>query len=227
MNLCKLHYGLHLLANREGVILEKFETIAAKVFPDQKLNIAPLLTVLEKCGILQLEGNPLHIRLNQWPEMGHRQIASKADCFQAAHHGSGDPETKESAPRKTPQEVNQYEMRLKKAGLTGFTRSPAFSVFLEAWPNPITDKKATTTAGQEWDKLERAKKLPDISLLLVALKKSPPPPRTWPSTWLKKHPWYQTTRLPDCPTCNDEGLVYGVTPEGKKGAMPCPKCQPS
>jgi len=226
MNICKLHYGLHLLTNREGIILENFEIIAAKIFGDAKINIEPLLTVLEKCGVLQLEGNPLHIRLNKWPEMGQRQTASKGECLQATQHGFNDPETKESMPKKTRQEINQYEMRLKKAGLTGFTRAPAFSVFLEAWPNPITDPKATTTAGQEWDKLERAKKLPDISLLLAALRKYPPIPRSWPSTWLKKHPWFQTKKLPDCPTCNDEGRVYGVMPGGKKGAVPCPKCTP-
>lgn len=225
MKICKLHYGLHLLANREGVISETLETIASKIFNDEKIKIAPLLEILEKAGILTLEGNPLYIRLNPWPELGQRQTASKSDCFHDLA-SSLTPEVSEPKSTKSEKEKFIYEKRLQKTGLVGFTRPPGFEAFLEAWPNPITDKKATTTALSEWNKLTRAQKLPDISIIILALRKSPPSPRSWPSTWLKKHPWIQARRVaPACPVCNDERLVFGTTPEGKKGAVPCPKCR--
>lgn len=225
MKICKLHYGLHLLANREGVISEKFEIIAAKIFGDEKIKIAPLLEILEKSGILSLEGNPFYIRLNPWPEFGQRQTASKSDCFQdcAAHSNDLLP----TALTQASQELKEkfaYEHRLEKGGLTGFTRPPGFKVFMEAWPNPI-HSEATRPALLEWNRLIRSKKMPDISVLLLALKKNPPTPRGWPSKWLKDRPWAPARRYaPTCPICNDETLVYGTTPEGKKGAVPCPKC---
>ena len=156
MKICKLHYGLHLLANREGVVSEKFEIIAAKIFGDEKIKIAPLLEILEKSGILILEGNPLYIRLNPWPGLGQRQTASKSECFQDfTIHADDFPPSIKSEKSKTSQYIKEksaYEKRLQKNGLIGFTRPPGFEVFLEAWPNPITDSKVTTTALSEWNK---------------------------------------------------------------------------
>lgn len=226
MKLCKLHYGLQTLANSEGIIYEKFETIAAKIFNDSKIKIEPILTILEKSEILVLEGDPLYIRLLPWPEFGQRESATKGDCLRESYSNNPIPSILKSKSSIEKRKQFKYENRLQKAGLTGFTRPPAFEAFLKAWPNPITDPKAIGNALTEWNKLDRTKKLPDISSLILALRKNPPGPRSWPNTWLKKNPWNPPRRYaPLCPVCNDETRVYGITPEGKKGAVPCPRCQ--
>jgi hypothetical protein len=80
------------------------------------------------------------------------------------------------------------------------------------------------TAERQWRILERSRSLPDIGIILLALRKHPPGSKVWPSTWLKHKPWQDAPKKISCHVCHDEGIVYGTSKEGTKGAISCPKC---
>lgn len=196
------------------------ETLRRKIFPDSAINIKNLLTKLELNNIITIGNN--QVKLTPWPPFGCRKDA-KTERFEREPWHNPDP-VKPSNAEKDAAELKRQGKLISKSGLTGFRFPPAFDAFLLAWPNqPITyDQKKY--AWREWDALVRSKMLPDISLIILALKAVPPGPHNWPGTWLKKKAWQKPATKIACATCNDEKIVYGVRPDGTKGAIPCPKC---
>jgi hypothetical protein len=218
-NICKLHRGLYALANQEGIVDLDLEKIRRAVFPDSETNVKYLLTKLELNGNIVL--NKRYIKLTPWPKIGCAEIALKNERF-------------EREPWKEPQSIQpptagkdaakRQERLLSKSGLTGFNYPPAYTTFLKSWPNQPIRYDQNKFAWREWQALDRAQALPDISLLVLILKTSPPGPKTWPGTWLKHRPWKKPHTPIACVTCNDERIIYGTRPDGTKGAVTCPKC---
>jgi len=121
----------------------------------------------------------------------------------------------------TPEE----NKKLKEAGLKPFQYSQEFQEFIAAWPWPLKNSEVKTWAWYAWQRLEKSKALPDVSILLTALKQFPPELRNHPGRWLKNKPWKTTKVTLKCKTCCDEGITYGTLPGGQKGAVPCPECK--
>jgi hypothetical protein len=221
LDICRLHWGLCKLANQEGIVEYDLETLRRRIFPDNLLiNIKYLLTKLELNNIITLSHS--QIKLTLWPPFGCGREA-KTERFEREPWHNPDPIQKSYAG-KDAAKPKKHEDLISKSGLTGLHYPPAFNAFLQAWPNQpiIPDQKKF--AWREWDALERSNSLPDVSLLMLTLKTNPPGPRTWPGTWLRKKPWRKPTPKAACKTCNDERIIYGVRPDGTKGAIPCPKC---
>ena len=232
MHLCRLHYGLYLIANAEGIVPFNAETIRQRLFPNEAVNVAVLIGILEKAGVITLEGDPLAIRLIEWPQLGKCKTARKGEKLQdikglffskgfaPTNQAKGGPET-----ISTEEKRRQFrsEKNLKKAGLISYAKSPAFLAFLKAW-GPLKHPRMAGRAEQQWKILERSHNLPDIGIILLALRRHPPAAKAWPSTWLRQKPWQEAHRRVFCHVCHDEGIVYGTSEKGVKGALPCPKC---
>jgi hypothetical protein len=88
MKICKLHLGLYILADHTGRVPYNLEIIKSKIFPDENLNIEPLIKTLEDAKLLIVEAKPLSIRLIPWPQFS-RCTTGKGDQLQAL--GAGDP----------------------------------------------------------------------------------------------------------------------------------------
>lgn len=78
-NICKLHHGLFALANSEGVVDLDAETITRRIFPNESVNVAMLLTKLELNGNLESANNRIKLVM---PRTGCNQSATKAERFE-------------------------------------------------------------------------------------------------------------------------------------------------
>lgn len=217
VSICHLHRELYRLANREGILELDLEKLQQIVFPDSAINLKNMLTKLEKYGEITLGTN--FIKLTPWPRIGCRNLSPKTERFDRRLWA----EPKAVNPKTAKGDAGRERQLICKSGLSRFRFDPAFKAFLQLWPLP-TDRDRRKLARREWDRLSQSNALPDISLIILTLKSFPPGPRTWPHTWLKKRPWKKPRVTPTCPTCHDEKIVYGVRPDGTKGAIPCPKC---
>jgi hypothetical protein len=213
-NICKLHHGLFALANSEGVVDLDAETIARRIFPNESVNVEMLLTKLELNGNLESANSRIKLVM---PRTGCNQSATKAERFE--REAWTEPHLTNAV-----KDTRKRTKLSKEAGLTGFVYPPSYSAFMKSWPHQPISRDQNKAAWREWQALDRSKSLPDISVLILALKTSPPGPRTWPGTWLKRRPWRKPHIPVKCLVCNDEKVVYGVRPDGTKGAVPCPKC---
>ncbi len=221
MNLCRLHYGLYLLADKDGRVPFDLAALQRKLFPNHPVPLARLINILETAGMITLEGEPLSIRLLPWPHVGQRATASKGDRLQEVTSGPAP----EGVRVQSQAEISKVKRLRHKTGIIGFQHSPGYLTFLKAWGPLRRPRDMQKTAWQQWQELERQGNLPDIAVVLLALKTHPPRSNTWPSSWLKSKPWKAArTPAPKCPVCNDERIIYGTTPQGRKGAIPCPRC---
>ncbi len=229
MDICRLHLGLYLLANSQGQVLYDIQMIQRKIFPDSKIDIGLLLGILEKNRFFTLEGNPLIIKLLTWPIFSPEALDKQDRYLEKPHHIVTPPKPSQHASIDPNQEKRRQKFRKDKAirdkGLATFHNPASFTVFSKAWPGNMIGNQYKNALLQ-WKRLEKSQALPDITIVLQALKEFPPPDRTWPSTWLKKKPWHLIRKNAECRICHGEKIVYGTdSATGKKGALPCPKCQ--
>jgi hypothetical protein len=232
MKICRLHYGLFLLADKTGRVPYDPEVIRQRLFPEQTINLTHLLNLLEKSGLIVIDGDPLVIRLLPWPEVGARPTARKGERLQepslvAPWQGFSPAKSTSDTPLQKEKEAIKRTLTAQKTGLAGFQYSPAFLSFMKSWPYLLNRPEMRRRAWAEWEILSRSRTLPDIGVILLALQLHPPGSRTWPATWLRRKPWrLDRPQRPECPICGDEGVIYGVRENGSKGAIPCPKnCQ--
>jgi len=216
LDLCLLHRGLYSLADKALQIPFDPDHIRKKLNLGQEIDLLEMINNLEEAGHLTFEGSPLTIRLKPWP----KTCSSKAE---ATDRFLNPPLIMPKESKKT--ETNKRNTEIyHEAGLRTFAQPADFKHFLAAW-GPVRKKIAIDRAFNQWKLMEKAKTLPDISVIITALRLNPPTARTWPGSWLKKQPWKTKRQSVHCKVCFDEKIVYGVDTYGNKGPIPCPICQ--
>lgn len=218
--ICRLHIGLYLLADKRLILPLDLEMLANEIFGGEDPGLYEMLSYLREWKMLDFGEGEIH--LPGWPQGRTLKAASKSDNLAL---------TKGSAPyHPTREDTKAMEGDGRKLkGLYGADPKKDFDIFADHFPHKLT-KQMRQSAYNFWCYLAAGRQMPPITVMLAALKESPP--KTSSATvWLKSKPWthiWQGSALGrrSCPYCLDQGHRIILNDKGEKEHIVC-KCRGS
>ena len=221
---CRLHFGLHLLADSAGRVPYNLEMLVEKIFQGEDPGIYPMLQCMAGWNFLTITDK--FIILKRWPQTKPKTKPREENLAQVFSQVGGYHPLRDS-DRAMQQGVGQ-SAKFKK-GLVGAVMNRDWLVFAKKWPFPLKEKDKANSQ-RHWIWLTRTRNLPPLSVLLYTLSKHPPEnkshrmyswftSRFWLAYWKPQHASSSYT----CPHCGDERRMIKLV-DGFKKAVDCEYC---
>lgn len=221
---------LQCAADRAGRLIYNKNLLQKFCFPAGEEDIDPCVRALIRVGLLTLYRVAgvyfLQIKENVWKK---QRIFGQEDESKLP-----DPSLDELGLETEPLELNNIlppspskrsleKAREVKAKKEDERYSDNFLAFYHNYPKENMGRNEIARAWAIWTYLLSTQQLPDIALLIAAAKRQKGKVVN-PSTFLKNKTWMEVGQF-KCPLCLDEGVIFGDTIDGRKGAIKCPRCQ--
>lgn len=223
---CNLHLYLYATADRLRRVRWR-PIVWAKDLESDPDTITELANRIVESGLAQRQEE--FLILNEWPACGSRKPPplSKGEQFKESTEKTHliSPRFRDLIGSKV---FNRSYSRLKVLeGIVWDGVEAEFKVFIDHFPAKQLYPTAIRDGWKMWARLTKYGERPSLQVILHTLKTHPPGPKAWaPSTWLKRRYWKEE-KIPlkhICPVCLGERQIYGVQPDGIKGAVPCRDC---